>query len=303
MKVTRHFLFLVILFTMLVLGACQAAGPTQPTQKLLTVSILPQQYFVERIAGDIFNVNVNVMVQPGQSPENYEPTPQQMRDVDQSMAYITIGAPFENNWIEKLKAANPNLRIFDSTEGIVRMPMSVHEHLGDQTGQSLPDSGELDPHIWTSPRLVKMQAQQIAKLLIELDPANTASYENNLNVFIKDIDLLDQELNAELAQVTNRKFMVYHPTWGYFAADYKLEQLAIEIEGTEPSAQELAAIIDEAKADNVKVIFVQPEFNSRSAETIAREIGGKVIPVSSLEIDWLENLRSVGKIFAETLIQ
>ncbi len=301
MKVTRHFLIPVILFTMLVLGACQAAGPVQPTQKLLTVSILPQQYFVERIAGDIFNVNV--MVQPGQSPENYEPTPQQMRDVGQSMAYITIGAPFENNWIEKLKAANPNLRIFDSTEGIERMPMSEHGHSADPTGQTHPDSGELDPHVWTSPRLVKMQAQQIANLLIDLDPENSASYEKNLNVFLKDIDLLDQELNTELAQVTNRKFMVYHPTWGYFAADYNLEQLAIEIGGTEPSAQELAVIIDEAKADNVKVIFVQPEFNSRSAETIAREIGGKVIPVSSLEKDWLENLRSVGKIFAEILIQ
>ena len=301
MKVTRLFLILVILFTILLLGACQAAEPAQPTQKLLTVSILPQQYFVERIAGDKFNVNV--MVQPGQSPENYEPTPQQMRDVGQSMAYITIGAPFENNWIEKLKAANPNLRIFDSTEGIERMPMSEHEHLADPTGQTHPDSGELDPHIWTSPRLVKLQAQQIAKLLIDLDPENSASYEKNLNVFLNDIDLLDQEINIELAQVTNRKFMVYHPTWGYFAADYNLEQLAIEIGGTEPSAQELAAIIDEAKTDNVKVIFVQPEFNSRSADTIAREIGGKVIPVSSLEKDWLENLRSVGKIFAEILIQ
>jgi zinc transport system substrate-binding protein len=301
MKAYRRFLITTIIIFMLLLGACKATAPAQSSQKLLTVSILPQQYFVERIAGELFKVNV--MVQPGQSPENYEPTPQQMRDVGQSLAYITIGAPFENTWIEKLKAANPNLRIFDSTEGIERLPMIQHEHASDQTNPAQSGSGELDPHIWTSPRLVKIQAQQITKLLIELDPENEMSFTQNLNNFLEDIDKLDKELSTILASAPNRKFMVYHPTWGYFADDYNLEQLAIEIEGTEPSAQELAAIIDEAKADNVRVIFIQPEFNGRSAETISREIGGKVIQVSSLEKNWLENLRSVGKIFAESLIQ
>jgi zinc transport system substrate-binding protein len=238
------------------------------------------------------------MVQPGQSPENYEPTPRQMQDIGHSLAYIKIGAPFENVWVEKLQAANPEMQIFDSSKGIDRLPIVQHQH---ESGPSV--TGELDPHVWTSPRLVKIQAQNIADLLISLDSKNETVYLQNLQSFLSDIDTLDRQLKDELAPLTNRKFIVYHPTWGYFAADYNLEQLIIEIEGTEPSAQEMALLIDEAKTDHVRVIFVQPEFNSRSADTIAKEIGAVVIPISSLEKDWLENLRYVGKVLAESLIQ
>ncbi len=287
-------LFLVC--SLIVMTACQTTAPEQTNRNLVTVSILPQQYFVERISGDLFEVNV--MVQPGQNPENYEPSPRQMRDIGQSLAYIKIGAPFENVWIDKLQDANPQMRIFDSTVGIERLPITQHNH---DSGQTI--NGELDPHVWTSPRLVKIQAQNIADLLIDLDPINKTVYQQNLQIFLNDIDNLDSQLREELAPATNRKFLVYHPTWGYFAADYNLEQLVIESEGTEPSAREMALVIDEAKADQVKVIFIQPEFNSRSAETIASEIGAVVIPISSLEKDWLENLRSVGKLLANSLIQ
>ena len=190
------------------------------------------------------------------------------------------------------------MRIFDSTVGIERLPITQHNHENEQT-----TNGELDPHVWTSPRLVKIQAQNIADLLIDLDPLNKAVYQQNLQTFLNDIDDLDSQIREELAPATNRKFLVYHPTWGYFAADYNLEQLVIESEGTEPSAREMALVIDEAKAEKIKVIFIQPEFNSRSAETIATEIGAVVLPISSLEKDWLENLRSVGKKLADSLIQ
>ena len=296
MKYTIWIANLFLACSLVLITACQTAAPEQTNRNLVTVSILPQQYFVERISGDLFDVNV--MVQPGQNPENYEPSPQQMRDIGQSLAYIKIGAPFENVWIEKLQDANPQMRIFDSTVGIERLPIALHNHENGQT-----TNGELDPHVWTSPRLVKIQAQNIADLLIDLDPLNKAVYQQNLQTFLNDIDDLDSQLREELAPATNRKFLVYHPTWGYFAADYNLEQLVIESEGTEPSAREMALVIDEAKSEKIKVIFIQPEFNSRSAETIASEIGAVVLPISSLEKDWLENLRSVGKLLAESLIQ
>lgn len=285
-----------LICSLFLIPACQTTTPDQVDQRLLTVSILPQQYFVERISGNLFEVNV--MVQPGQSPENYEPSPQQMTDIGKSIAYIKIGAPFENVWIEKLQSTNPQMKIFDSTIGVERQPIAQHNH-----GNELTDSGELDPHVWTSPRLVKIQAKNIADLLIDLDPGNKAVFQQNLQTFLDDIDTLDRQIREELAPATNRNFLVYHPTWGYFASDYNLEQLVIESEGTEPSAREMALVIDEAKADQVKVIFIQPEFNSRSAETIAAEIGAVVLPISSLEKDWLENLRSVGKILADSLIQ
>ena len=246
---------------------------------------------------------MNVLVQPGQSPENYEPSPAQMRAVSKSAAYVQIGAPFEIVWIDKVRAINPEMVIFDSSAGIERIAMPDHFHQDEQTNEADHSDEEMDPHIWTSPKLVKTQVENITKLLIQIDPQNETTYQANLADFLTEIDQLDLELQSEFKDLTNRKFMVYHPAWGYFAQDYGLEQIAIEIGGTEPSAKEMSQIIDLAKTEQVKVIFVQPEFSVRSAETIASEIGGRVIPISNLEYNWLENMRSVGKILAESLVQ
>lgn len=291
---------LLIIFSLTIIG-CQPVVKTTSLKKVITVSILPQKYFVETLAGDYFEVNV--LVQPGQSPENYEPSPSQMRAVSESTAYIQIGAPFETVWIEKVHAMNPEMVIFDSSAGIERIVMPDHFHEDEQTNETDHENEEMDPHIWTSPKLVKTQLENITKLLVQIDPQNETYYQANLAGFLSDIDQLDLELQSELKDLANRKFMVYHPAWGYFAQDYGLEQIAIEIGGTEPSAKEMSQIIDLAKTEQVKVIFVQPEFSVRSAETIAAEIGGKVIPISNLEYNWLENMRSIGKILAESLVQ
>jgi len=291
----------LLLMTPLIFSGCQTTNSNPPSQNVISVSIIPQKYFVERLAGDHFSVNV--LVQPGQSPENYEPSPSQMRAVSASSAYIQVGAPFEAVWVEKIKASNPELLIFDSSVGIERIPLEDHFHVGEESTTGNHSEKELDPHIWTSPNLVKIQSQNITDLLIQLDPAHEQDYRVNLANFLTDIDQLDQELQTEFKDLTNRKFMVYHPAWGYFARDYGLEQIAIEIGGTEPSAKEMSQIINLATTDQIKIIFVQPEFSTRSAEAIATEIGGKVIPISSLEYDWLENLRSIGRILAETLVK
>ncbi|PKN86483.1 MAG: cation ABC transporter substrate-binding protein [Chloroflexi bacterium HGW-Chloroflexi-8] len=298
---TNLFGLFLLFMMLLIFTGCQSTNSNLPSQNVISVSIIPQKYFVERLAGDHFSVNV--LVQPGQSPENYEPSPAQMRAVTASSAYIQVGAPFEAVWVEKIKASNPDLLIFDSSTGIERMPLEDHFHASEETTTGSHSEKELDPHIWTSPQLVKIQSQNITDLLIQLDPAHEQDYRDNLTKFLADIDQLDQELKTEFKELTNRKFMVYHPAWGYFARDYGLEQIAIEIGGTEPSAKEMSQIINLATTDQIKVIFVQPEFSTRSAETIATEIDGKVIPISSLEYDWLENLRSIGRIIAETLVK
>jgi zinc transport system substrate-binding protein len=164
-------------------------------------------------------------------------------------------------------------------------------------------NGGFDPHIWLSPSLVKIQAETIYKALAELDPAHKDAFKANFDAFIKDIDALDADIRATLEKTKTKKFIVFHPAWGYFARDYGLEMIPIEVGGQEPSAQELAGLIEKAKAGNIKVVFVQPEFSQEDAETIAKEIGGKTLSISALNPDWLGNLNSVAKTFAAVLNQ
>ncbi len=297
MYVHNHWLpgLIMLLGVAITLTACgqsepSAAGQDNPpatgtgVERLnVTVSILPQKYFVERVGGE--HVQVNVMVQPGESPATYEPKPEQLQALSQAVAYIRIGVPFENAWMDRIAATNPDMRIVDTTEGIQR--------------RGTPERP--DPHIWLSPRLVKIQAETIAQALAELDPDRAAEYQANLQAFISDIDVLDDEIQATLAQLTSRKFIVFHPAWGYFADDYDLEMIPIEVGGQEPGAAELADLIKRAQTEDIHVVFAQPEFSTRSAETIAKEIDGEVLLISPLSPDWLANIRQVAQIFASVL--
>ncbi len=286
----------------LTLVACAAQPPAASADKLnVTVSILPQQYFVERIGGE--HVTMNVMVGPGADPHSYEPKPEQMRALSRSTLYFSIGVEFEGAWLGKITAANPDMTIVDTLRGIERLPMPEHHHHGEEVEEETEEvAGEhLDPHVWTSPELVKIQAQTMATALAQADPAHAAEYDANLAAFHADIDALEAEIRLTLANAANRKFMVFHPSWGYFARDFELTQIPVEVGGQEPSAAELAELIAEAKAEGIKVILAQPEFSTRAAETIAHEIGGQVLLISPLELDWLANMRQVAQTFAAVM--
>jgi len=286
-KVNFNTVLLILLLTVFALAACAPAASAQPTsagQLNITVSIVPQKYFVERIGGEY--VKVNVMVEPGASPATYEPKPEQMTALSSAAAYISIGVPFESAWLEKIQSANPKMKLVDTTQGIERQATS---------------DGGFNPHIWLSPALVKIQAQTIYNALAELDPAHKEQFKANLDVFLSDIDKLDAEIRATLEKTASKKFIVFHPAWGYFARDYGLQEIPIEVNGQEPSAQELARLIQTAQAENIKVVFVQPEFSQEDAQTIAKEIGGEVLSISSLAPDWLANLQKVADTFAAVL--
>ena len=267
----------------------------------ITVSILPQEYFVEKIGGD--RVEVNIMVEPGASPATYEPKPQQMKALSEAEAYVSIGVPFEKAWMEKIKGANPQMLVIDSAQGIERMEMVAHHHHGEAEHDHEHDHGAetLDPHIWLSPQLVKLQAENIYQGLVKIDPENEAEYQANLAQFLTEIDQLDRQIKQNLTGIENRQFIVFHPAWGYFARDYDLEQVSIEVGGQEPSAAELGEIVKEAQEENIKVIFAQPEFSTKSAETIAQEIDGKVLLITPLAPDWSNNLLQVSQTFVEVL--
>ncbi len=287
MKVRLKTLVLMLcILTILALVGCGGAATQAPAESAgvlnFVVSIVPQQYFVERIGGE--HVDVMVMVPPGFSPATYEPKPDQLQALSEADAYVRIRVPFEEAWMQRIASANQDMLIIDESEGIERI-------------------GGKDPHIWLSPRLVEVQAQTIYDGLVELDPGHGADYKANLDAFLADLDELDADIQETLSHLESRKFLVFHPAWSYFARDYGLEMIPVQIEGSNPSAAEMAGLIQTAQENNIKVVFAQPEFSTESAEAIAEEIGGEVLLISPLAPDWLDNLHRVADAFAEVLAE
>ncbi len=293
MRYIRRFSTQVLVLLLLLLAACSPSPATNTKSAIgVTVSILPEKYFVERIGGDL--VSVNTMVVSGADPHTYEPKPAQMAALSNSRIFFRMGVEYESAWLDRISSTNPGMKIVDLSEGIQKLPSPAH------VGEANSGQG-LDPHVWTSPTLVRSMVARIYTELSSLDPANEATYKTNLASIEKDIVVLDADIRASLKDLTNRRFMVFHPGWIYFAKDYNLEEISIEIGGTEPSASELSTLIDTAKADGIRVIFVQPEFSTQIARYIAKEIGGEVILVSNLAENWLENMRQVALTFEKVL--
>ena len=287
----------------LLMASCQTATPTQtvnPGTTQVSVSILPQAYFVERIGGDF--VSVNVMVGPGEEAHTYEPTPEQMKDLTNSKAFFTIGVEYEDTWLPRFEEINPNLLVVDSSAGITRIEMTGNEEHGvDETEEDHDHTSGLDPHVWLSPANGKLIAANILATLSELDPEHAAIFQTNTESLIADIDRLDASIKETFSGIEQRTFMVFHPAWGYFAHDYGLEQIPVQVEGQDPSASEVADLIMTAREHNIKVIFVQPSFSQEDAKAIAQEIDGEIAIVDPLAEDWLSNLQIVADAFATVL--
>ena len=276
------------------LGVCLAVlvlavSASAAAPMVVFVSIVPQKYFVEQIGGD--QVDVQVMVAPGASPHTYEPKPQQMAALSRARLYFAIGVPFEEAWLEKLAAANPGMRVVHTDHGIEKLPMTAGHHHGH--GDADHDPGGYDPHIWLSPPLVKQQAQAISAALAQSDPVNRASYAARHADFTSRLDHLHAELKALFSDKQGARFMVFHPSWGYLADTYGLEQVAIEVEGKKPKPAQIQALIEQARTSGITVIFAQPQFSAKSARLIAKEIGGEVIMADPLAADWMTNLRQL----------
>ena len=266
----------------------------------VSVSILPQEYFVKQIAGDA--VEVNVMVGKGADPHTYEPKPKQMTALEKSDLYFAIGIEFEEAWLPKFQKSYPNLKIVKTDAGVEKIKFEGHhEHADHDHHDHEHHHGEFDPHIWLDTVSVKIQAKNIAAALSEKYPENKALFEANLAKFEAKLDELDGFIKSTLANVKNREFIVYHPSWGYFAKRYDLEQIAIEVDGKEPKPAELKELIEEAKEHGVKVIFVAPQFSKKAAQTVAKESGASVVEIDQLPLDWDAELRKTAQIFAKSL--
>jgi zinc transport system substrate-binding protein len=271
--------------------AAPASEPAAPID--VFVSILPQKYFVERVGGK--HVSVSVMVGPGQSPATYEPTPSQLSQLAEARLYFTIGVEFEQAWMKRIAAANPAMRIVNMRRGI---PGREVERSGSVPA---PQQRFADPHVWTSPPLVKAMAVNIQDALSQLDSVHRKVYRANCEAFAADLDRLDHDIRVLLENVRTRNFMVFHPAWGYFADTYGLKQIPIEAGGKEPGARSLADVIEIGRRERIRVIFVQAQFSRRAAETIAQAIGARVVVVDPLAEDYMGNLRQVARQFAEAM--
>lgn len=299
-------IFLSLIFSM---GSAPAA------QRLpVFVSVLPQKTFVQQIGKDL--VSVQVMVQPGASPATYEPKPRQMAALSRARLYFSIGVPFENAWLEKIAAANPAMQVVHTDQGIEKLAMAAHDHHDEEAehheeAERHENAGRheeaahghhgLDPHIWLSPELVKVQAGHILAALKAADPENAGQYEENYRVFIERVSSLDRELKHFFEGKKGLQFMVFHPAWGYFAHAYGLTQVPIEVEGKAPKPAQLQEVIRHARENSIRIIFVQPQFSTKSAKVVAREISGTVAFADPLAEDWEANLRHVADQFRAAL--
>jgi zinc transport system substrate-binding protein len=259
------------------------------------VSIPPQAYFVKAIGKDW--VTLSIMVTPGHSPATYEPTPKQLAQLGKARLYFRIGVPFETVWMKRVSEANRELRIVDTARGVNFLPMKRHYH-----DEGVHDhGGRHDPHIWLSIKAVKVQARNIHDALVEEDPEHAPFYKQNLEALMQDLDLLDGHISEKLAQLNTRKFIAFHPAWGYFARDYGLEQIPIELEGKRPSAKSLNHLIELAREENISLVVVQKQFSTDSAKVIADTIGAKVIQLDPLDENYPANIKRIADTFREAM--
>ena len=272
-----------------------SAEEVKPTEKIkVFVSIDPVAYFVKRVAGPL--ADVNVLIGSGQDPHTFEPTPKLIAKLADAQVLFKIGFPFEEALIKKAGSTFKDLKVVDLQKGIKMRPIAGahkgHGHERHGHGHSHDVDG-LDPHTWLNPLLARVQAATIATTLIQIDPSHRAMYEENLKKFEADLDNINAELMNSLAPVRGKKFFVFHPAFGYFADAYGLKQVPVEVEGKEPTARQLTRLIEDAKAQGVKVIFAEPQFPQKAARTLSESIGGVVVLIDNLSPDYLNNLREI----------
>jgi zinc transport system substrate-binding protein len=260
------------------------------------VTIVPQVEMVEFIGGEY--VEVTVMVPPGESPHSFEPTPEQMMKVAEATAYFKVGSgvEFEVVHIDTILEQNSDLQVFDCSEDI--SVISFDEHYGQEEHHEEGDEHDhegTDPHIWTSPVNFKKMAEVVYNGLVDIDPDDQEEYYTNYQAYISKLDNLNTNVSNLLQPYEGKSFMVYHPAWGYFGDNYNLKMIAIEDEGKQPGPEGVAAMIAQAQEENITVIFVAPQFDTSSAETIADEIGGNVVFANPLMSNYEETITKLAE--------
>lgn len=287
----RIALFLLLLFAFAsLLPSCNSPKPQQREFRVI-VSILPQKYLVDRLSGG--NIPCEVMIPPGGNHETFEPSPRDMERVSNASIYFTIGAlDFEKAWVERVKAVNADLQIVNTSSGI----SLIEGHSHDQN-----DNFSVDPHTWLSPDAVKIQVQAIYQALCIARPSDSTVFRINLEKFLHEADSADNYITNLVAPFRGKYFLIYHPALAYFAREYGFNQVSIEYEGKDPTPLHMQEIIDLAKEKGIKAIFVSKEFDTRHAETIAKQLNARLITFDPMAYNWTENIMRLADLIAGSM--
>ncbi len=279
---------IIIALGILLVSGCSSNEKATVEKPVIAVTIVPEKSFVEAVCGDL--AEVVVMVPPGNSPENYEPTPKEMEQFSKAKLYFAVGVPTEAANILPKAAEIKDMKIIK---------------LQDEVAKTYPEieisPGQRDPHIWLSPKRAKTMVEVIAREMSQLNSKNKEKYEKNAQAYIAELDNLDKDIQKSLKGVKDRKFIVFHPAFGYLADDYNLKMYALEEDGKEATPQRQKEMIDLAKTENIKVIFYQAEISSKQAQSFAEEIGGKTVQLAPLAPNYIENLKNMAELMAEVM--
>jgi len=285
------YLSLILLFAL----SCNIVNENRPT---ITVSIEPQRYFVEQIVGDKFRVNT--IVPAGTSPETYDPTPSQMIELGKSTLYFKVGyLGFENAWGKNLEENNVDVDVINCSNNINLIEGENHSiEIGENDEHEGHNHQGVDPHIWSSPKSALIMAENMLNALIVADEENQKQYRENFKKLETKIKDIDQKIRELLENAPVKSFIIYHPALGYLARDYNLTQYSIEFEGKNPSPQQLKVMIDFAREQGIRTIFVQKGFDIKNAESLAKEVGASIHSIDPLSYDWSDELIKVAQILA-----
>jgi len=276
---------ILVLLLLVILNSCGRQN-NSTSKPVITVSIAPFSFFVKEIAGDDFELNI--MVPAGSNPHIYEPFPEQISKLRRSVGYISNGyLGFEMTWLNRFYETNPSMKKLSLSDGI-ELLAPVHHDDGDHAEAA-------DPHYWVSPKCARKMAISVKDFLIGLKPEMAEKYNRNFEVFYARIDSMDAEAVKLFSAFPGKSFMIYHPNLGYLARDYNLSEVPVEFEGKEPSPARLRQLIDMARSDGIKVIFVQKEYDSKNARAIATDIGGRVEIIDPLAEEWFVSTNSIIK--------
>jgi zinc transport system substrate-binding protein len=285
-------MYKVILPTLLSVICFFACSKPSEQVNRITVTIEPQRYFAEQLVDTFFQVTT--LVPPGTSPETYDPSPQQMAQLAKSKAYFCIGyIGFENMWLDRLKKNNPGVVFFDNSQGILLEEGNCH------AGEDHAKHAAIDPHTWISPKQAHRIVQNMCEALITMDAEHADSYQQHAGQLLQKIEETDQTISDLLSRSSQKAFIIYHPALTYFARDYGLKQYAIETDGKEPSPEQLKRLVDTAKKEQIKTVFIQQEFDCKNAEIVAREVGARLVVINPLSYHWNTEVIGIAKALAD----
>lgn len=262
------------------------------------VSIPPQQWLVKAIAGNL--ATTEILLGKGQDPHTFEPTPRQIAGLSKAELYFTIGMPFENHLSMKLAQTNSDLKIVDTSQDTHKISEELHSSPAHSDTHASPHN-DLDPHIWLSPINLITIAGNMTEAMAETDPVNKEAYEKNFTILKQRLLELHEKIKTRLAPYEGAQFFVFHPAFSYFAEEYHLRQVPVEIEGRSPSPKQLFKIVSQARSQNIRVLFIQPQFDPNSAKAVAQAIDGTVAALDPLAEDIIVNLETMTDAIAESL--